>query len=138
MRRYWSHFKHNPPESYGDCFAACMRSVIGDAGFPHVLHDGCGPDKQRSRTDEYLRGRGFAFVETPLQVTDIEQALRLGCHYTRFSGIHWLLSGNTLKKTGHYVVCKAAQVVHNPTKGIEIVAPHETGVFWMGIIALRI
>ena len=130
--------RHIPKEAqFGDCFAACIRSLIEDESFPHVLYDNCDADTQRDRTDVWLRDKRLAFVELPIKTDSIIDALKFGKQITRFNEIHWMLSGVTVKGNGHYVVCHRDRIAHNPTEGSEITGPFGTGVFWMGLVCLR-
>jgi len=137
MRKIFSTVEHNPPHTYGDCFRACIASLL-ETDAPHVLHDNCDADRQRQRIDVWLAPRGLAFVEFPLAVPTLKEALKFGGTFTQFSGIHYMLSGRSHRDTGHYIVCRGSQAAHNPTPGIKIVKPFADGVFWMGIIADRL
>jgi hypothetical protein len=137
VRKIYSTVLHNPPHTYGDCFRACLASLL-ETDVPHVLHDNCNAGRQRQRIDLWLQPRGLAFVEFPLAVPTLKEALTFADTFTNYSGIHYLLSGLTHRDTGHYIVCCGAQVAHNPTPGSKIVKPFPDGVFWMGIIADRL
>lgn len=137
MRKTYSTVNHEPPHTYGDCFRACVASLL-ETDVPHVLHDNCSADRQRQRIDVWLKPRGLAFLEFPIGAADLKAALKYGDTLTQWSGIHYMLSGLTHRDTGHYIVCRGGQVAHNPTPGIKIVKPFNEGVFWMGIIADRL
>ncbi len=136
MLKVYAAIKHNPPEAYGDCFRACLSSLL-ETEAPHVLHDGCDANEQRQRLDDWLRPRGLAFMEWPIQHHNVLIALKIGRHYTRFSEINYMLSGVTVRGSGHYVVCRGEAIVHNPSPGWDIVEPFDDGVFWFGLIAER-
>lgn len=137
MRKIYSTVLHNPPHSYGDCFRACLASVL-ETQVPHVLHDNCDAFQQRKRIDQWLKPRGLAFIEFPVTAQTPPEALKIANVLTQWTGIHYLLSGETRKGTGHYVVCRKNKIVHNPTPAIKIVGPFAADVFWMGIIADRL
>lgn len=137
MKKIYSTVEHNPPHSYGDCFRACLASVL-ETQVPHVLHDNCDASRQRKRIDQWLKPRGLAFLEFPLAVETPRQALKVAGSLTQWTGVHYMLSGVTRRGGGHYVVCRKNKIVHNPTPGIEIVGPFDNDVFWLGIIADRL
>lgn len=136
MLKVYSSIDHKPPKSYGDCFRACLSSML-ETEVPHVLHDGCHADEQRVRLDAWLQPRGLAFVEWPIVNDNLLATLKIAAHYTRHSRINYMLSGITRRGRGHYVVCRGAEIVHNPTPAAEIVKPYHDGVFWMAVIADR-
>lgn len=138
MRKIYSSIKHCPPLTYGDCFRACVASLLETPDVPHVLHDNCGAALQRQRLDLWLAPRGLAFIEFPLRVQSIEAALSLGSGFTQYCGIHYMLSGMTRKDTGHYIVCQGNAIAHNPAPGVHIIRPFDDGVFWLGLIADRL
>ena len=137
MRNIYSSVEHNPPHSYGDCFRACIASLL-EVQVPHVLHDNCTADLQRKRIDQWLKPRGLAFVEFPIAAPGLKTALKFCNTFTQYSGIHYMLSGQTRREYGHYVVCRRNEVVHNPTPGVKIRKPFNDGVFWMGILVDRL
>lgn len=137
MKFFKSRTKHNPPHSYGDCFAACLSTLVGTKA-PHVLHDGCDHGEAMTRLNRWLQPRGLAYVEYPLAVPSVMDALAMAHYLTRYSGIHYMLMGLNEKGNGHWVVGLGDKIDHNPTQGSEIINPHDDGVFWIGLVVNRV
>ena len=137
MRKIYTPAEHNPPHSYGDCFRACIASLL-ETDAPHVLHDNCSAERQRQRIDVWLAPRGLAFIEFPIAAKGVGTALHVADVLTKYSGVHYMLSGQSRHDRGHYVVCRGGEVVHNPTPAIKVTKPFPDGYFWMGIIADRL
>jgi len=137
MLRVYSKYKQNPPHSYGDCWAACLSSVL-ESDVPHVLIDNCASRESRQRLDDFLMPLGLAYFECAVFRDSVMDALLWGEEFTRPHFIHYLLSGVTRRGGGHSVVCKDKRIVHNPTFDAEIIGPHEGGEFWIGVLAKRL
>lgn len=106
---------------------------------PHVLHDNCDAETARQRLDEWLEPRGWAFVEFVIPGDiGLPDVLHWAGHFTKSSRIHYILNGCTVKGTGHYVIGRGEEIVHNPSPGVDIVAPFEDGYYWIGLIVKRI
>ena len=137
MKIFSSTIKHDPPHAYGDCFSACLSTLLQEK-VPHVLHDNCNAETSRQRLDEFLKPKGWAFVEFVVPGNKgVSEALHWAGSFTNASEIHYMLAGVTPKGTGHYVICKREDVVHNPSPGVDIVEPFEDGYFWIGLIVKR-
>lgn len=97
---------HNPPETYGDCIAACMRSMLDDPDVPHCFKGG-NPEDSWIELRKYIKethGKNLAFfvLEDPwefMEKTNPEVYYMLICR---------TVSGD------HAVVCRNGKVVHDP------------------------
>lgn len=138
MNYKYAQVTHAPPFQFGDCFAACMRTMLQNDDFPHVLHDGCDANTQRQRTDAFLKPLGLAFMEWPVTCVKLSEACIWAGHATRFNDIHWMVAGCTIKENGHYCIGKGNAIIHNPSEGVDIVAPFDDGVYWIGVIVNRV
>jgi len=128
--------KHNPPHSYGDCFSACLSSIL-ESPVPHVLHDGCNGEEKLRRLDAFLRPLSLAYLELPIKVWTTDEFLDWAGYITAESRLHYTFLGITESGEGHYVVCHQNEIVHNPNPKAVIVRPFDDGYFWLGVLARR-
>lgn len=127
---------HRPPKSYGDCFRACLSSIL-ERELPHVLHDGCDGVLKLARINEELYRDGLAYLEIPLMYEQVSDVLAWGDYVTQENRIHYLLLGTTFEGIGHYVVCHGSEIIHNPDKAAMIVRPFDDGAYWLGFVVHR-
>lgn len=137
MRYFYSRTKHDPPNSYGDCFSACLSTLL-QSKVPHVVHDNPTPDVARRRLDDFLKPLGLAYAEfvIPGQL-EFAEVLEWCAFFTAPANLHYILAGETVNG-GHYVIGREDQIVHNPSPGVEIVKPFDDGYYWIGLIVKRI
>ena len=137
--------KHNPPDSWGDCFRACIASVLnlGSRDVPHFM-DGDPPEDQWQKVVErWMNAHGYTYIEVPFMSTD-------GVSFSEDKGLHavlktiavnnpnvyYMLAGNS-PAGSHSVVCFNDEIVHDPAgrePGDQIVGPNEDGIYWIGFI----
>ncbi len=121
-------FKHNPPESTGDCFRACLATVLEMplADVPHFAELFPAPKDFWLQVDGWLRTRGYerfpwasprippASVLSPLIVTgDGGRGINHACVYYR---------GELFNDPS----------THDNANGL--VAPCEDGLYWVNAI----
>lgn len=118
--------KHNPPETYGDCIAACLRTILDDDNVPHVF-DERPPEESWAELRSYLKSIGKNIALFP-----VDDGME-------FMGVnnpdiyYMLLCSN--KSGNHAVVCKDGKVVHDPAWYKEIITgPLENGLWIVGVI----
>lgn len=128
---YHTSVLHNPKiGQIGDCWRACIGSIIDapPANIPNFMeHDGA-----ISFTQAWLKERGWAFEGIALTASTPNQALQVSAALR--PGKYLIFSGSTWKGTGHSVVVKDGQIIHNPTEGAQIVSPCEDGRYWANVI----
>jgi len=128
--------KHNPRMGrFGDCFSACLSSIL-ETAVPHVLHDGCDGEQKLRRLDAFLKPLCLSYVEIPIRERNVWDALDWGGYITAENGIHYLLLGNTKDDTGHYVVAHKNEIAHNPNEKAQIVKPIDD-FYWIGFVTRR-
>lgn len=106
--------RHNPPESYGDCFRACVASLLEVSDVPHFYFDGPEAEVARERLRKYLREAhslepylvGFAGM------TDIDDVLA-GIEHDN-PGIKFMLICQIADYGAHAIVCGDGRVLHDP------------------------
>lgn len=122
--------KHNPPDSYGDCFRAAVASLLDVPQIeqvPHFFHDGCDGSVGMSRLKDWLKTQGLApffmfFSEPTLQdVLHIMEVLN--------PGIRYILTGAT-QSEDHSVLYAGDQLIHDPAwYASRLVSPGSNG-YW--------
>lgn len=127
--------KHNPPHSYGDCFRACLASVLERDDVPHFMEDG-GSDDWHADVEAWLNPRGYSFIDIPFAAPEgykLETLLEVIGHAN--PGVYYLL-GAVSPGGRHCVVCLDKAIVHDPAgrpPGQQIVGPDE-GIYWVGFV----
>lgn len=130
-----STISHDPKTGkWGDCWRACLASLLDlePHQVPH-FHDRGNP-RAWEMTREWLVGRGLCLVSVPIKEESPERA-------TEFAGsicpdAHYLVTGRGHSGALHTVVCKGAEVVHDPT-GSGLLGPNEEaegGVYWVSYV----
>ncbi len=130
-------FRHEPPTTFGDCFRACVASILElDINtVPHFHSDGCQDDGEiTDRLNDWLFSEhellkwAYAYPGS-VPLADV-------MHYTGLNNpeLHWILHGRTASGEAHAVICHGSVMVHDPspwqTGGI--VEPYENA--WSIII----
>lgn len=134
-------YKHNPPETYGDCHRAALASLL-DLPIEQVPHfmDGLSPDEGEAfetRQDEFLNSRGLDCIRFPVQAESLGE--------TCYAANVWnpdklfLLGGESKNGVGHTVVAGKDGVVHDPAlDNSGIIGPMSDGCFWITYIVRKI
>lgn len=120
--------KHNPPHTYGDCIAACIRTMTDDDQVPHVFRDGFGsPEESWANMRAYLKTKGKTLTLIP--VDDPYEFMEINNHGSTYMLLCSTSSGN------HAVVCKSGVVVADPAwYKEEIKGPLDNGLWIIGLI----
>lgn len=131
-------FRHDPDNgSIGDCFRTCIACLLdlAPADVPHFAEGMPSGEVMRERARAWLAGRGLYFFEIPFVGTELGRLLEYMASVN--PGIHYMLSGKSRNGVGHFVLCRDAQIVHDPSQNdAGIVGPHEHDDYWVGVIAL--
>lgn len=120
--------KHNPPESYGDCIAACVRMLVDDDAVPHTFEHESNSEKSWNELRKYLKTKGldiacFALVEHPKDHMKMNNP-----------GIPYMLMGAN-SQSNHAVVCIDDKVVGDPAWYSDpITKPMDKGYYVIGVI----
>jgi len=119
MKPVESVIEHNPPDSYGDCFRACIASILELPSFevPHfalLAHEENGSDEDMvALCRKWVAPLGLGYIDIPLQSSSVDEMLRF-CH--RFApGTHYVLTGQSKRGFGHCVIGYDDQIVFDPT-----------------------
>lgn len=101
--------KHNPPETYGDCWRACIATMLDierPEDVPHFAEDGCSFEESIKRIRAFLAPHNayLTHFSAELQHTDV-----LAFMAERNPDIDYLLCSEN-----HVVVCRNDQIVHDP------------------------
>ena len=135
---------HTPPESYGDCYRACVASIteILIDEVPHIWEGYDGTDNEMEigrRNDlmqEWLLSQGF--MKISIWVDGEEPLDDLIDHFSEANpGLYWIMSGNSDDGVGHTVVVMNGEIVHDPGNcGIQ--APLDSGQWLIEVIGSAI
>lgn len=107
--------KHSPPESYGDCFRACVASLLEVDDVPHFYFDGCDGEVARERLTKYLREHHHLapyVVGFQSQGDDLKDILA-GIEHDN-PGLKYMLICQIAGYGGHAIVCGDGRVLHDP------------------------
>lgn len=106
--------RHAPPDSYGDCIRACLATVLDVATetVPHFAHDGADPYTVLARARAWLSPQGETIFISQYPAVARDEMLQMMQENNPDSV--YLLFGFTSGGTGHVVVCRGGEVVHNP------------------------
>ena len=130
--------KHNPPNSYGDCWSACMASILEREDIPHFLEDGDPNNDWIERTREYLATIDVSLWRTWYGVDNLSEVLFTMKEIN--PDMYYILSGDS-PSGPHSVVCLNDEIVHDPAgrpKGEQIVGPCANDVYWVEVLAIGI
>jgi hypothetical protein len=131
----------------GDCFAACVASILErplsrvQDFYADVPIDQPVPAEVAAEMDEWFKENGLIYVEIAIQdqVGDLTTLLRSLSQ--RIYQMHYILIGVGRANETHAVVCFEDQVVHNPAS----VSPHEPlqgpchdGYYRVGVVSKRV
>jgi hypothetical protein len=100
---------HNPPETYGDCYRACIASII-EVATTDIPHPGIRGERHWSEEikvmDLWLAARGYWTFGLQLKNDDL--AL-----YQEHAVGFYILGGQS-PRAPHFVVARGAKIVHDP------------------------
>lgn len=111
-------FRHDPPNTHGDCFRACVASILelDIETVPHFHSDGCQDDGEiTDRLNDWLFTHhdlikwgyaypGFVSLDDVLKFTGMNNP-----------NIHYILHGATSSDEAHAVICRNNAMVHDPS-----------------------
>ena len=125
---------HDPDNGvWGDCYRTAVGCLLDlpPSALPHVLDRGeWTPDVMRG----YLRERGLYLVEVPYEAESVGGVLEMVNSWNPECP-HWLLSGASSTGVDHVVVCKGAEIVHDPSLNDSgILGPMAGGVYIVGFL----
>lgn len=119
--------KHDPPNSYGDCYRCAIASILEVAAedVPHVyLHGNDYWDTGKKLLDEWLAKQNLYIFEFCINAANMEHWSNLGYH---------LLSGVS-PRGSHACVGHGGKLVHNPNPLNDGLKPYEDGTYQLGFI----
>lgn len=119
MKPVESVIEHNPPESYGDCFRACIASILELPAWdvPHFAlrafqDDGTDQDAvQECRS--FVNTLGFGYVDIPFQSDSVDEMLRFCARFA--PGTHYVMTARSKRGFAHCVVGFDGEIVFDPT-----------------------
>lgn len=134
------------PAQHGDCFAACVASMLELplCDVPHFYADSDRTDRpllprELAFQQQWFASQGITYVEfgfvCALSLIFKNMAERNGT-------LHYLLTGNNLRRRAHSVIARGDRIVHDPavlpaeaTAGLTtIVGPCNDGAYRVGFM----
>ena len=110
MIRQMMAVKHNPPATYGDCYRACIASIIevSTTDIPHPGINGEGEwFSQIKVMDRWLAERGLWTFGLKIFSKDLAM-------YQEHAVGYYILGGQSPRGCGHFVVARSDKIVHDP------------------------
>lgn len=116
MQKYKQLYRHNPPESYGDCFRTCLGCLLDmpPETVPH-FYDGCGQDDDATEANEAIRywlfQQGYVMVQFAYECP-LEQVQ----HFMSVSNptVYYLITGKSVTGNNHVCVGLAGDIIWDP------------------------
>jgi hypothetical protein len=101
--------KHDPPNSYGDCFRTTIANLLGlDAvDVPHFLDQDRQWPEALAMVNEFLRPYGLCFMMLNIRESEVRNSFG-------YSGLHYEGGGDTCRGTVHSSVFCDGKLVHDP------------------------
>lgn len=134
-------FRHDPDNGvYGDCWrttvACLLRLPVEDV--PHVC-DGPDNGKSSERMRAYLESQGCALIQVPFSGDlSLQQILEYVGAPSVSGDLHWCLMGTSRTGCNHVVVCKGAEIIHDPSiTQSGIIGPASDGLWWVEWVVQR-
>lgn len=134
--------EHNPPHAFGDCWRACIASVLNArhvTDVPHFAFDAPTPEECERRINHFLRPLDLWLLQLPVISTTPTEALKFTAEYT--NGHHYILGGRSERGAAHTIVARGQLIVHDPT-GTGIASGHVhdglaegMSVYWLNVLA---
>lgn len=113
--------QHNPPETWGDCYRACVASILelSCEDVPHVYADG-EVDGARKRMRKFLNSLGWFVVEFGWNVSDDYSNAQFFKDMRNMIDpeLYFIVSGRGSFGGKHCVVYKSGRPVHDPQSQI--------------------
>lgn len=134
-------FLHDPENGvYGDCWRATVASLLRlpiDT-VPHVC-DGPDDGKAGERMRAFLDSQDCALIQVPFNGDmTLEHLLAYVGSIPVSGGLHWCLMGTSRTGCNHVVICKGAEIVHDPSiTQSGIIGPADDGFWWVEWIVKR-
>lgn len=131
-------FKHNPPETYGDCqrtVLACLLEVPPDSIPNFGVYYGKDKEWEEALTN-WLKSRGLDTIQT-IYDGDLEKVLRTQKNIN--PGRYYMLCGVSANGTNHVVIGLDDQIVWDPAiDDSGIVGPsNQTGYYHVEFLVPR-
>lgn len=135
-------FRHDPENGvYGDCWRATVASLLRlpIEEVPHVC-DGPDDGKAGERMREFLDSQDCALIQVPFSGDmALEHVLSFVGSAPVSGGLHWCLMGTSRTGCNHVVICRGAEIVHDPSiTQSGIVGPADDGFWWVEWIVKRV
>lgn len=130
-------FRHNPPETYGDCHRACLASLLDlpIEAVPHVCDTLAKEWKERER--KFLASLGLIPIAVPLY-GELKNVLKV-------SGIlnpdveYFILGGTSKNECGHSVIANKFGIAHDPSlDNAGIIGPMEDEFYWLTYLVRKV
>ena len=126
-------FRHNPPETYGDCqrtVYACLLDMH-PSEVPHFHESTDDALEFWDRAHAFLASKGLARISIIFDGSlSLEQILNTQ-HNTN-PGYYYILSGMSKNKTDHVVICKGRGIIWDPAiDNSGIIGPCSDGFWWV-------
>jgi len=134
-------FRHDPENGvYGDCWRATVASLLRlpiDA-VPHVC-DGPDDGKASERMRAFLESQNCALIQVQFNGDmSLKQILDYVGAVSVSGGLHWCLMGTSRTGCNHVVICKGAEIIHDPSIAQSgIVGPADDGLWWVEWVVQR-
>ena len=114
-------FRHNPPDSHGDCLRACYASILDihyAKDVPHFMDTG-DTEKGLQAEREWLDENGLFNI--PLKFNqDVEMQTVLDYMGNLMPGIYYMFSGRRKNKDyNHVAVGLNDRIIHDPAQDVE-------------------
>lgn len=128
-------YKHNPPETIGDCWRTCFACLleIPVTDVPHFCETSWedNPESQR-KAKEWLKTKGYSYFEYPIDC-DFETLQIYLDHYLH--GIYCMIGGTSKNGTGHSVIMLNGAIVWDPSLDDSgILGPMSDGYYWITVL----
>ncbi len=126
--------RHDPENGiWGDCARtvwACLLDLESPAEVPHFFDKGVSTREGNEAERAWLAARGLYPVAIPFQ-GDLAGVMTTMRHTN--PGLTFILTGESRNGTGHVVLCRDGEIVHDPSPlDTGIIGPSpDDGMFWV-------
>lgn len=126
---------HDPPNSYGNCYSACLASLL-DVPVTEVPHfygdpDNFTPDEAVANVRKWLAERGLCLIQSIFPGETRLTAVLYAVDYMN-PGQRYVLTGKSAQGYGHSVICCNGAIEHDPA-GSGIIGP-ANNYWWVEFI----
>jgi hypothetical protein len=142
IMKHTQQFMHDPSNGvYGDCWRATVASLLRLPldDVPHVCN---GPDGGMAgdRMRAFLHTQNCALIQIPFNgQMSLDEVLQYVGSVPVSGGLHWCLMGTSKTGCNHVVICKGAEIVHDPSiTQSGIVGPADDGLWWAEWIVQKV